>query len=363
MSGTRPTITSRLANLATTPVRVGGPTIATAAVQTLAVGAIVGGGGYLAIGSAADLYNSRSGRAGQFQQQLQFPEDLVQSTRDFFMAFNFVKYQKRSIQSSPFLRSEGTVRLPMPDNLRDNTTVSYNNAALGAAVGAVLDSVAATPIAGASIADTTTNLAGAARGGVAAGLAGGFTQLVANTVPQAAQAAASNYFGLAVNPYQTVLFEKPEFKTHNFSWKIMPKNERESNLARNIYRTLQYHMSPGVSGQITAGGGSGLFFSYPSMVLVSLYPRSDFLYRFKPCVIRSVNVNYAAGSNPSFFKRTDAPTAMTLSIQLQEIEYWTDRDFTASAFSDTFAESEFNNLEARNNPAQTPNTPLAPGIG
>ena len=82
---------------------------------------------------------------------------------------------------------------------------------------------------------------------------------------------------------------------------------------------------------------NGLFFTFPSMVIVSLFPSSEFLYRFKPCVIESVDVNYAAGSGPSFFKRSQAPTAVTLSIQMQEIEYWTNNDFEASSFNDIAA--------------------------
>jgi hypothetical protein len=73
------------------------------------------------------------------------------------------------------------------------------------------------------------------------------------------------------------------------------------------------------------------------MVIVSLFPSSDFLYRFKPCVVKNVSVDYASGSSPSFFKGTKATTSITLSIQLQEIEYWTNNDFTANAFSDVNA--------------------------
>ncbi|CAB4140754.1 hypothetical protein UFOVP395_89 [uncultured Caudovirales phage] len=320
---------SRFPALGRTAAGVGRVSTGVAAAQTLAVAGIVGTGGYLAIGSATDLYRSRGAQASQFQSQLQFPEDLVQTERDFFIAFSFMKYEKRSIQDSPFLRSEGTVRLPLPDALRDNLSVSYNSPALGPAVGAALDAVAGAPIAGADITGTISNLTSASVNALAQGITGGVGNVL-NTTGAAGQAAQA-YLGLAVNPYQTVLFEKPEFKTHNFSWKIMPKNERESEIARNIFRTFQFHASPGISQ------GAGVFFSYPSMVVVSLYPRSEFLYRFKPCVLRSVNINYAAGSNPSFFKRTDAPTAMTISLQLQEIEYWTSNDYSAEAFSDTDA--------------------------
>lgn len=307
---------------------------ATTIVQTAATAY----GLYNAYGPARDLYNSRQAMANQFQQGLTFPSDLIAGERNFYMSFKFMTYEKRAIQDQPFLRSGGTVRLPIPDNLKDNTTVTYSPQDLTPAVGAGLEELmsrgglsALTPELGSSISETIQNLITSGRNvaGVAGeAITGGVAGFVAGTRPGQA---ISAYSGMAVNPYQTVLFEKPEFKTHSFSWKIMPKNESESYTAKNIFRAFQFHMLPGISA------GTGLFFSYPSMVIVSLFPSSEFLYRFKPCVIKSVNVNYAAGSNPSFFKRTEAPTAMTISIQLQEIEYWTNRDYDANSFDQAAA--------------------------
>jgi hypothetical protein len=349
MSGTISRLRTRLA----TPVASGGVSRGVATVQTLAVAGVVGTGAALAIGSAADLYRSRRDQANQFQSESTFPEDLIQSNRSFYMSFSFMKYEKRSIQNSPFLRSEGTVRLPLPEGLRDNLSVSYNTASLSPIVGAALDGAAGTASSGSSIGSL---IASTAANAAISGVEGFAADVLLNRTGAGGQAIQA-YLGLAVNPYQTVLFEKPEFKTHNFSWKIMPKTPRESEIARNIYRTFQYHASPGIST------GPGVFFSYPSMAIVSLFPSSEFLYRFKPCVIKSVNVNYAGAGAPSFFKRTDAPTAMTLSIQLQEIEYWTNKDYDRDSFNRDLATAAFNNLSTRDNPQQAPNQPQAPGIG
>lgn len=323
-----PPLFQRVTTSLAQPTRFG-VTRGTAIVAGVGAAAALTGAGF-AIGNAADLYRTRQNMADQFQDQLVFPSDLIQpgADRNFFMSFSFMKYEKRSIQNSTFLRSEGSIRLPIPDGIRDNLSVSYNTASLTPAVGAALENFTG-PATGAisTITGTITDtLAGATLGALQGAAAG-------NENAAAAARATQAYFGLAVNPYQTVLFEKPEFKTHNFSWKIMPKNEDESNRARNIFRTFQFHASPGVSS------GAGLFFSYPSMIIINLYPSSEFLYRFKPCIIKSVNVNYAAGSNPSFFKRTNAPTAMTLSVQLQEIEYWTNKDYSGEAFDETLAEN------------------------
>jgi len=310
-----------------TPIRQ----LAIPALQTAGVAL----GGYLAFGDARELYNQRSAMAGQYQQLNMFPADLIQNNRSFYMSFAFQKYEKRSINNSPFLRSEGTVRLPIPNNLKDNMNVSYGTPSLGSAVGAALETVVA---AGQNQAfESVSGALGAAVGTGLAALGGAAGAAIANTGPgQAAQA----YFGLAVNPFQTVLFEKPDFKKHSFSWRLIPKNEQESSLITNIVRTFQYHMSPGVGGE--GATAPGLFFSYPSRVVVSLFPSSEFLYRFKPCVLQSVNVDYAPGSSPSFYKRSSgAPAAVNISISLLEIEYWTNKDFTSQSFNDEVALGNF----------------------
>jgi len=207
--------------------------------------------------------------------------------------------------------------------------VSYAAEPLGPAVGAALESAIGNGPSATGEAGLTQGL-GRIVGAGASFIEGTAVAAVQGAAPQAA-AAASAYSGIAVNPFQTVLFKQPTFKKHNFSWKLMPRDEEESGKIRDLVRKFQFHTSPGVSDS------NGLFFTFPSMVIVSLFPSSEFLYRFKPCVIESVDVNYAAGSGPSFFKRSQAPTAVTLSIQMQEIEYWTNNDFEENSFDDTAA--------------------------
>jgi hypothetical protein len=309
---------------ATGPASPGGGRAALA-IDALRTGVVLAGAAF-ALKDATNLYNRRSGMAAQFQQGLVFPRDLVQNNRDFYVSFSFQEYKKRSINDSPFLRSTGTVRLPLPSNLKDNLSVSYAAEPLGPAVGAALEGVIGTSpsVSGESAFETGLNRFG---GALAGGAAGAVAQ-AAQDAGGAAASAASAYSGMAINPFQTVLFKQPTFKKHSFSWKLMPRDEQESGIIRDLVRTFQFHTSPGVSE------GAGLFFSFPSRVIVSLFPSSEFLYRFKPCVIESVDVNYAAGSGPSFFKRSQAPTAVTFSIQMQEIEYWTNNDYEASSFND-----------------------------
>jgi len=62
----------------------------------------------------------------------------------------------------------------------------------------------------------------------------------------------------------------------------------------------------------------------------SLYPNSKFLYKFKPCIIESFQVNYTPTGRASFHKAVDgenAPTSMTFNLRLKEVEYWQEGDF------------------------------------
>ncbi len=317
------------------------------------LGLAAGAAAATAIPDAVNLYRNATAAAGQFQNDIIFPNDLIQTDRDFYISMKFMRYEKRSINTSPFLRAEGGIRLPLPESLRDNSAVSYGQPSLGPAVGAALEELTRERPNEATESGFETvigRLGGAALGGAQ----GAGAQALQNAAP-GVTAGASAYFGLAVNPYQTVLFEKPQFKRHSFNWRLLPKTEKESDDVRNIIRTLQYHMHPGVSANV------GLFFSFPSRVIISLYPASDFLYRFKPCVLESVNVNYAAGSSPSFFKRTNAPTAISISISLLEIEYWTNNDFTTQNFADNFALGNLAATQARSNAAEINRNAIGPG--
>jgi hypothetical protein len=307
--------------------RAASPRLQTAVVGGIAVG------GVLALNDAASLYNSRVNMASQYQEQHEFPNDLTGIT-PFYMSFLFQTYEKRAIKNSAFLRSRGTIRLPIPDSLKDTTAVTYGEKSLKLIAGAGLEAVAGRE-EGATIGGSRIlSGIGSAITGAAQGASVAATVQLANTfAADSAVDAVKAYTGVTTNPFQAILFEKPNFKTHSFTWKLVPTDYDESITIRDIVRTFQYHMLPGVSDSV------GLFFSFPSMVTVSLFPSSEFLYRFKPCVIENVTVNYSPGATPSFYRGTNgAPTAVTITVSLKEIEYFTNKDYVGNSFDDTIAE-------------------------
>ena len=286
---------------------------------SMALGAVLRVGTFLGFGAAAaaDLYRLHSRNRATDPSNLVFPRDLVNNDEGhvFFISFSFQKYVKRSITNSPFLKAEGTIALPLPNNLRDNTTVNYSTENLGPAVGAGLEAASSLIGRGSSVDALDALNAGI---NTASGIfAGGVSNLDANKTN-----ALKALTGTAINNFQTVLFDSPQFKSHLFSWKLFPRDEEESKILRTIVKTFNRKMLPGVAS-------SGAFFSFPDIVNVELFPTYKWLYKFKPCVIDNLSVNYASGSTPAFFKGTYAPAAVTVSLQLREIEYWTENDVDA----------------------------------
>ena len=145
--------------------------------------------------------------------------------------------------------------------------------------------------------------------------------LIAQSV-QSATTAASVLSGITTNPFQVVLFKSPEFRRHTFSWRLVPRNLDESERIKNLVDVFKYHSLPGLSP-------GAVFFSYPEVLEIKFRPTDKYLYKFKPCVVRNVSINYAPNS-PSFYRSSNAPTAVQITISLQEIEIITKADYLRS---------------------------------
>lgn len=293
-----------------------------------------------ALSPAADLYNSRDSLIVQ-NQNVVFPSDLRTTNGTPYIHMKFSKYTRRSIYDQPFFQPQNSIRLPIPSQLVDNVSVRYSPEELGPLVGAAIDSISGinpnnlqeslnrgigvgvgagaqalltAPTAAAGTAGAVGAITGTASGQAAAQLGRAGAQAVLD--------AAQVITGITINPFQTVLFKSPNFKTHKFSWTLVPKTAQESKDLEFIIRLFKYHMLPGISGP----GTGGVFFSYPEILEIKLFPKDDYLYKFKPCVVDNISVNYAP-NNPSFYKETGAPTAVQFSVSLQEIEIWTKADY------------------------------------
>jgi hypothetical protein len=310
----------------------------------------------IAIGAAAvdatRLYDNQTALAGAFQQNLKFPSDLKSDVP--YISMQFKEYTRRSIYDQPFYNEVMKINLPVPSNLVEQTNIQYSTENLGSIVGSVVEGLSAigTGTAG-NIATGGLTIASGIGAGI---LPSTIARLLSSTtrIPeQASEALVSSatqaisvLSGITTNPFQAVLFKSPSFRSHQFSWTLIPKSRAESEVINNIIQTFRYHSLPGVSNF------GGVFFSYPEILEINFRPTDTYLYKFKPCVVDSIRVNFAP-NQPSFYKSSLAPTAVEFSITVQEIEIWTKSDFNRNG------EQTANSTPSA--PTTTPNLPPVNG--
>lgn len=292
--------------------------------------------GAAALKEVYDFYNNKIDATNPTADVI-FPTDLLRlndTTEDlFFIKFQFKKYEKRSQANSKTVKVHGPgIKLPIPKSLRDNLSVSYESSSFGALAGAATDILAGDLILRNQVIREPTllpQLPTMPQGVQTLAAAVGIDQFGQSKPGQVLQALS----GIAPNPYQTWLFKQPNFRNHSFNWILSPESPEESNIIRTIVHLFQKNMLPAKQNRNNA-----LLLQFPSLVYIQLFAgnpqNSSYLYDFKPCVLKSVSVDYAASGKPAFFTSNNsrgvsgAPAAVSLSVELQEIEFWTSDDIS-----------------------------------
>ena len=267
---------------------------------------------------------------------LYFPNDL--ETLGIGIAFDFMQYQRRSIFNQPFLNQVGRIRLPIPKNLEDKYHAQWPEAESSSMVGATME-------AGLNAAQNPA-LGGAAGAlGVVEGLVQGAGISAGSALLAKAQGSSSvlnglsleqmlQPLGLAVNPFLTVLFKRPDFKRFQFNWRLIATNPQEAQTIQSIVTKIKYHMHPSVND-----GNGGVLMQYPDMVQPRIFTDDSYLIKFKPCVVETLDVNYTP-QGPAFRNGgqsgLNVPTIVDITMSLLEIEYWT-KESVIAAYGDQTA--------------------------
>lgn len=306
---------------------------------------------------------------GQFMGNYRYPSDLTSGAgRNFYIDIQFQKYQRRSIFMQPFMQAMGGIQLPIPNTLNDVTLADWKPEAQPI-VGAAIEN---------ALAQTGNDLSKLKQAGVSEAvslsnqtlqnlIAGGTVSALNNVGSILGSATGINFSGMnnslnaalqlvgkSQNPFLTMMFKQPSFKEHSFQWRLAPRNAQESETIKQIILAFKANMLPAM-----APGSGGIFLTYPNMAMISFYPAQDFLYKFKPCVVTSFGVNYNGGGQPSFFRGTNAPTLIELSVRFLEIEYFLREDIVDPGIR---AEGSATPISGNLNPStQTP--PLITGPG
>ncbi len=291
-------------------------------------------GGYTAYqGLNSNSYNANSVNGGNYigNSTTIFPYDLINTSsgRDFYMLFNFYQYQRPSVYTTATSASVGSIILPLPSNLIDSQSLDYQEYRLTPGTGAALDAASRLASEGAQQGYITASQGGAAayqaaQGGAVSGLSNMGNAIGAILGTKLGTTDVLQLGGLAVNPFTTVLFQAPSFKHHTFTWKFIPKNQKDADTLKFIINKFRYHSLPDLS---MATGGTLL--RYPDMVLPAISP-TGYVYSFKHCMIEEVISNFAPGATPSFTREAYSPSAIQFTLRLIEIEFWLKQDLLSN---------------------------------
>jgi hypothetical protein len=224
-----------------------------------------------------------------------FPSDLITSGREYYTEINFQSYEYATATGLGALSFGGGVRLPIPRRINDNESIIWEEWSGTQAAPQILG-------AGAAIAGT---FGAGAVARVAQGLGGVMTGLTAGVDM------AGTFTGQSVNPFQFMMFKRPNFKEYTFSWILAPNTREDSENLKDIINKCKKSALPS-----TGSLGGGLM-KYPDIAMVRFRP-DDYLFKLKPCAILGIQVDYT-GAGPSFFK-SGAPTIVTLTMQLKELQ-------------------------------------------
>jgi hypothetical protein len=193
------------------------------------------------------------------------------------------------------LNTSNYIRLPLPENIKDINETEYTTE------GAVSLSSLTSAFSKFTGADSFFNPLADAKIG---------NELKAKT-------------GVAPNQMLTILLKGPKYKSHSFTWKLYPRNKKESDMIASMIELLKTSSRPGL------GAGSA-FFLFPHLFGLSFTlnsrTNSGYMFKFKPTVLNSVLVNYTPSGQPSLYRTTGAPDGVELTLNFTEVEYWLSDD-------------------------------------
>jgi len=118
--------------------------------------------------------------------------------------------------------------------------------------------------------------------------------------------------GIATNPYTRVSFEGVNIRTYDFTFKLVPEDEKETEEAKRIERTFRKFLYPKRVGAIAL--------TYPPMFKIGFYSgrqKNPYMPNIKDCYLTSLQTTFNESTN-AVFKGTGAPIEVSIAMTFQE---------------------------------------------
>ena len=264
-------------------------------------------------------------------------------SRGYYCTLKFMEYKRPKPFDTTKENVVFTAVMPLPNELRDNTSAEFTSPTALNAIGDLVNEAGWKETALASGLRNSDAIMNKVRKGVQKGLSAATGGVLDGGALDAIDTKAiatvlQQHIGTAPNPNQTVSFEGPSLRRHDFSWTLQPNNEKES---KAIHKLIKKFKSLTLPSTATASGAALL--KFPHMCIINFYPwdnnpsaeniygwSENSIIKIKKCFVTGVNVNYSPAGVPGFFEGTHNPFAVSIAMSMVELEYMLAEDFDAS---------------------------------
>ena len=264
-----------------------------------------------------------------FQGAVKYPSDLTQGGGPHEKWILLEARAGRHIARDGFVAGEATepdrtlasVALYLPtDALKSGMTVNYKDVDLGMAAGKAIEETARTGrlnpgTAGAGGGGWMDNLKNiAAHGGV--GFIGakalGAIETAGKAVVDDPRATIEVLAGKAVNPRTDTMFNAVQYRTHEFTFNLIPRDKEEADNIDAILNILHYYSLPDYGDNANLWN---FMIGYPYEFVITMFNQTH-INKIQRSVLTGLTVDHAGGDRIAF--ATDyypAATALTLSFK------------------------------------------------
>ena len=294
---------------------------------------------------------------------LRYPYEAITQTTDY-LQIRIFHYERSGVTGGPkppaegqafdvsnyvsnkakVLDQNGVIILPMPSNIQDSNSVSFESDSLNAFAAQGVSAVQSLMKAGGTTVSDFLSGSGTNTDDILKGKPGnqakfkdvkeGIEFFVKNK--QQAQNAlttklaieAVNLFGANVsfntllarsggkilNPNMELLFNNVTLRTFRFSFKLAPRDPNEATVVKSIIRTLKKNMA-------AQKAENDIFLQTPNIFKLTYRKGNQnhpFLHRFKDCALSDMNVQYT-GDNVYATYSDGTPVSMILNLTFKEL--------------------------------------------
>lgn len=256
----------------------------------------------------------------------------------YYMRFSVYQHHRSSLTDVNPMGHQGDIIMPLPTPIVDAQSIAYDEQSYGV-VGWGIDALSHSLNqlgASATEADRQRRAAQAQAerdrilqqfpDAGQRSTAQQFLDRLVGQLPGGLGTAAAAALGFAPNQFMTIVLTGPKYKTFELNWTLAPNHPQEADSLRAIVKAFQNASAVGKST-------TGLLWAFPKIFKIAIYPNSQYMMKFKPCVLTDLAINYTPLGQPAFHRpdprtadeagqRLGTPAAIQISTKWLELEYW-----------------------------------------